>query len=214
MHPLIYEINTRCWLWDLSEKDGRVTLANVLESEFARWRYLGFTHIWLMGVWTVGPRARDFSRGLAELKETQGRLLPDFCEEDVVGSAYAIAGYEVSQDLGGELGLSEFRERLHANGVKLVLDFIPNHTGIDNLWLDTRPDLFVQSPACAPGTFSRNTSRGEIWIAHGRDPYFPPWADTAQLDYRNPATQAAMIEQLQLVAQRCDGVRCDMAMLV
>jgi len=52
------------------------------------------------------------------------------------------------------------------------------------------------------------------WIAHGKDPYFPGWTDVAQLDYRNPATRKAMKEQLLSVAARCDGVRCDMAMLL
>ena len=51
MTPLLYEINTRCWLRELSERNSRiVTLANVPEHEFAHWRQLGFTHIWLMGV--------------------------------------------------------------------------------------------------------------------------------------------------------------------
>ena len=58
--PLLYEVNTRCWLRGLSERHGAtITLANVPEAEFAQWQKLGFTHIWLMGVWTTGPRARE-----------------------------------------------------------------------------------------------------------------------------------------------------------
>ena len=50
--PLLYEINTRCWLAELSEKHGaKISLANIPESEFAEWEKFGFTHIWLMGVW-------------------------------------------------------------------------------------------------------------------------------------------------------------------
>ena len=57
--PLLYEINTRCWLRELSEKEGTpITLANVPDSMFATWQQIGFTHIWLMGVWTSGPRSR------------------------------------------------------------------------------------------------------------------------------------------------------------
>ena len=51
-------------------------------------------------------------------------------------------------------------------------------------------------------------------LAHGRDPYFPGWPDTLQLNYGNPATQEAMIAELVKIAGQCDGVRCDMAMLV
>ena len=55
---------------------------------------------------------------------------------------------------------------------------------------------------------------GDLLLAHGRDPYFPGWPDTLQLNYGNPATQDAMIGELLKIAGQCDGVRCDMAMLV
>jgi hypothetical protein len=51
-------------------------------------------------------------------------------------------------------------------------------------------------------------------FAYGRDPFFAGWPDTLQLDYSNPAAQAAMQAELLSIAQQCDGVRCDMAMLV
>jgi len=55
---------------------------------------------------------------------------------------------------------------------------------------------------------------GDALFAHGRDPYFPGWPDTLQLDYRNPATQEAMTAELLRIGGQCDGLRCDMAMLV
>jgi hypothetical protein len=51
-------------------------------------------------------------------------------------------------------------------------------------------------------------------LAYGRDPYFEGWPDTLQLNYGNPALQQAMIGELERIAGQCDGVRCDMAMLV
>jgi hypothetical protein len=57
-------------------------------------------------------------------------------------------------------------------------------------------------------------AKGKRLLAHGRDPYFPGWPDTLQLDYSNPATQEAMVGELVKIAGQCDGVRCDMAMLV
>jgi glycosidase len=214
-HPLLYEINTRCWLHELSvARDRRVTLATVPEEEFAAWSRLGFTHIWLMGVWTTGPRARAIALHEPGLRRCYDELLPHWRGTDVGGSPYSIADYSVPTALGGELGLKAFRERLHHHGMKLVLDFVPNHLGIDHTWVAQRPELFVQSPAKADGTFAQETASGVKWIANGKDPYFAAWTDVAQLEYRNPATRDAMRELLLSVAARCDGVRCDMAMLL
>jgi glycosidase len=77
-----------------------------------------------------------------------------------------------------------------------------------------QPELFVQGQPGARETFATETNAGILWIAHGKDPFFPCWSDTAQLDYRRADTQAIMQEMLRGVAARCDGVRCDMAMLI
>jgi hypothetical protein len=215
MNPLLYEINTRCWLRELADKLGRpMTLATVPDEEFVQWVRLGFTHIWLMGVWTSGPRARDLALAEPNLRRAYDEALPGWRDEDVVGSPYSIGNYEVPPALGGEAGLREFRTRLHRAGLKLILDFVPNHLGIDHAWLVAQPGLFVQSPKEVEGTFGQPTSTGVGWIAHGKDPYFPCWTDVAQLDYRRVATRVAMKELLLSVAARCDGVRCDMAMLL
>ena len=215
MNPILYEINTRCWLREMSDRLGRpVTLANVPNEEFAQWQRLGFTHIWLMGVWTTGPRARELALSEPNLRHAYDEALPGWRDEDVVGSPYSIANYEVPLKLGGETGLQEFRTRLRRAGLKLILDFVPNHLGIDHPWLGEQPDLFVQSPTEVEGTIAQPTSTGVRWIAHGKDPYFPCWTDVAQLDYRRAATRVAMKELLMSVAARCDGVRCDMAMLL
>ena len=214
-HPLLYEINTRCWLRELAGRCGRgITLATVPDDEFARWRQLGFTHIWLMGVWTTGPRARALALSHPDLRRAYDQVLPGWQEQDVGGSPYAIADYKVPVALGGEAGLNAFRVKLHACGLKLILDFVPNHLGLDHAWLEERPDVFVQTRVETPETFAQKTPGGVRWLAHGKDPYFPAWTDTVQLDYRSPATRAAMQELLLSVAARCDGVRCDMAMLL
>jgi hypothetical protein len=69
--------------------------------------------------------------------------------------------------------------------------------------------------ARAPANYTRvRRSRGDLLSAHGRDPYFPGWPDTFQFNYGNPATQDAMAGELGKIAGQCDGVRCDMAMLL
>jgi hypothetical protein len=125
-----------------------------------------------------------------------------------------VASYQVEPEYGGEDGLEIFRRKLNAAGLKLVLDFVPNHTGIDHSWLKERPELFVRSNEEREGTFAVESGGNLDFIAHGRDPYFLPWIDTAQLDYRKQTTHNAMSDALMSVAERCDGVRCDMAMLV
>lgn len=215
-HPLVFEINTRCWLRELSARHGRaLRLGDVPAAEFEHWHRLGFTHIWLMGVWTTGPRSREvFLRHPDTVARLNGLFQNRWSETDVPGSPYAIAEYRVPDALGGEAGLRTFRIALHRYGLRLLLDFVPNHVGLDHPWLHERPEFFVQSPQEASGTFLQQTRNGPRWIAQGKDPFFPPWHDTAQLDLRHPAARAALIKELRAVTARCDGVRCDMAMLV
>ena len=147
VHPILYEINTRCLLNELSRQASRpVTLAEIPEALPADWRRLGFNHIWLMGVWTTGPRARAEALKAPDLRRAYAEVLPGWNEHDVAGSPYSIAAYEVPAELGGDAGLEKFREQLRTHGLKLVLDFVPNHLGLDHPWLRERPELFVQSP--------------------------------------------------------------------
>jgi hypothetical protein len=214
-HPLLYEVNTRCWLRELAERCGtQLNLGTVPDSELAAWAERGFTHVWLMGVWTTGERARREALGSASLREQARQLLPEWQETDLGASPYAIGDYSVAEALGGDRALEVFRARLRSRGLKLVLDFVPNHLGLDHPWVAQHPELFVSSPVQMPGTFPSDGPGGRRWLAHGRDPYFPPWTDTVQLDYRLGATRLRMMQQLRAVADRCDGVRCDMAMLI
>ena len=218
-HPVICELNTWVWLNQLTQEAQQpITLANVPEAELQRLSGLGFDGLWLMGVWRRSPAARRIAREGAEFQDGHRRALPDYTPEDIVGSAYAIFDYHVDAALGGDDGLAAFRKRLHACGLHLILDFVPNHLSRDHAWTVEHPERFVQGTeadlARDPGIFFRCESRwGPRVLAHGRDPYFPAWTDTAQLDYRRSETQQAMTDELVDIAARCDGVRCDMAML-
>ena len=214
-HPVLYEINTRCWLRELSEQSGRrIDLGNVPAPVVADWFRLGFTHLWLMGVWTTGPRSRAVALCDPDVRRNCDDNLPGWQANDIAGSPYAVARYQVAPALGGEEGLKQFRQQLHHHGLKLVLDFVPNHVGLDHPWLKERPDVFVPGLPHSPGALRQTTTNGVRWLAHGKDPYFPAWPDTAQLDYRRPETRALMVDALVDIASRCDGVRCDMAMLL
>lgn len=216
--PILYEIHTRVWLRELSAKaSARITLANVPEEEIERWASLGFTHIWLMGIWTTGPRALAQARTHWERfwrNDDEGARV--LSPSDVLASPYAIAAYEVCDEVGGDEALRRFRFRLRQHGLGLILDFVPNHTGLDHAWLSRRPGLFVHGAGLPrdDGTFEINDHSGSRAMAHGRDPYFPPWTDTAQLDYRCVETHRVMVKELERISDLCDGVRCDMAMLL
>ncbi len=213
--PLLYEINTRCWLHDLSEAhDRQVSLTEIPDAEFEKWQRLGFTHLWLMGVWRVGAKSRERALEIDDLGRAYGAALPDWTPQDIGGSPYAIAEYSVEPRLGGESGLGEFRRKLNSAGLKLILDFVPNHLALDHPWVSQRPERFVQMSAASPGTFAAQTPSGQVNLAFGKDPYSPAWTDTVQLDYRRSESRAAMSGQLHKVAEQCDGVRCDMAMLL
>jgi glycosidase len=145
--------------------------------------------------------------------------LPDLRDEDIAGSGFAITGYTVHTQLGGAAALARLRERLRQRGLRLLLDFVPNHTGLDHPWVEEHPEYYIPGTeldlARAPHNYTWvKRQHGDLLLAHGRDPYFPGWPDTLQLNYGNPATQDAMLSELVQLAGQCDGVRCDMAMLV
>lgn len=217
--PLLYEVYTRQWLAGLSAQRGReIDLWNVPETELDRLDDLGVTHLWLMGLWPTGGKSRAEAVRIEELRRAYDDALPGWTDQDICGSPYAISAYAVPPSIGGDDGLKALRGRLTERGIKLILDFIPNHTGLDHSWAIQRPNLYVGAPVHSPVRINEAIKirgvYGDRVLAHGKDPFFAGWTDTLQLDYRRKETRKAMIEQLEKVAARCDGVRCDMAMLI
>ncbi|HLJ98257.1 MAG TPA: alpha-amylase family glycosyl hydrolase [Gemmataceae bacterium] len=219
-YPSLYQINTRVWLTELSEGLGRhATLDDIPDAELDRLAKMGFDWVWLLSVWQTGPTAQGVSRSNAAWRREFQETLPDLREEDIAGSGFAITGYTVHTYLGGDAALARLRDRLRRRGLRLLLDFVPNHMGLDHPWLEDHPDYFIQGSetdlARAPQNYTRIQCRGgDCVLAYGRDPYFAGWPDTLQLNYANPATQEAMAGELVKIAGQCDGVRCDMAMLI
>ena len=219
-YPALFQINTRVWLTDLSPDLGRAaTLDDIPDAELDRFARQGFDWIWMLSVWQTGAAGREVSRSNAEWRREFEETLPDLDEDDIAGSGFAITGYTVAQHLGGDPALARLRGRLRDRGLKLMLDFVPNHTALDHSWVDAHPDYYIEASELdlvrEPRNYTRIKSGSrDLVLAHGRDPYFPGWPDTLQLDYANPSTQEAMIAELKKISTQCDGVRCDMAMLV
>jgi len=218
-HPLLFEVNTRVMVRELSEKaEKRITLGTIPDDVIDLWQELGFDAIWLMGVWTTGNIGLDIARSHNGLREEFHRTLPDLQEEDIIGSPYAVKAYTVSKELGGNASLTAFRKKLRDRGISLVLDFVCNHTSRDHSWIVSHPEYYIQGTADDQHRkdvfFTAETKQGEKIIAYGKDPYFPGWTDTAQLNYRAPATRKVATETIKKIASMCDGIRCDMAMLL
>jgi hypothetical protein len=215
-NPLVHEIFTWVWLHDLATEAGRpVTLADVPDEVWDDIAGAGVDAVWLMGVWTRSEVGAEIARTEAQLVDGARAALPDVTADDIVGSAYCIRAYVVDERLGGEAGLAAARAALAARGVGLILDYVPNHVAPDHAWTTEHPEWFVRGTiddlAADPAAFM---ATGGAVIARGRDPYFPPWPDVVQLDASLPALREAAAAEVAAIAERCDGVRCDMAMLV
>jgi glycosidase len=219
-YPALYQVNTRVWLTELSHNLGRAaTLDDIPDAELDRLAGMGFDWIWLLSVWQTGAVGQRISRSNLDWRHEFQDTLPDLREEDIGGSGFAITGYTVQRDLCGDVALARLRERLKQRGLRLMLDFVPNHTALDHPWVEEHPEYYIPGNeldlARAPRNYTWVKRKGgDLLLALGRDPYFPGWPDALQLNYGNPATQEAMIGELVKVAGQCDGVRCDMAMLV
>lgn len=215
-YPIIYEINTWAWLHELSRKYVRqVTLATVPSEE---WNYLfslGADAIWFMGVWERSPAGIGVAMQNEGLLEDFSRALHDFSPEDIVGSPYCVRRYVVDNHLGGPDGLAAARNILRERGLRLILDFVPNHVAPDHPWVVEHPEYFIRGDAADlrrdPASFFE--AGGNVF-ACGKDPYFPAWPDVLQLNAFDPGLRQAAIDTVTDIAGQCDGIRCDMAMLM
>ena len=196
-HPHLYEISAWPWLERLSGRGRpRLTLGDVHAATWDAIAETGTDCVYLMGVWRRSPAGRLMGRTDPSLIAEYDRTLPGWGMNDVPGSPYCIQAYEPDPRMGGWLGLDAARKELSDRGLRLILDFVPNHTGFDHEWVQTHPDYYVQGTLdnyrVEPTLYHPiETADGESlrFIACGRDPFFPPWRDVAQLNYFNPATR-------------------------
>jgi glycosidase len=213
VNPSLYQVNTRALLSELGEKK---TLRDIADSYLDGLAEKGFDWVWFLGVWQTGILGPEVSRSKPALLAEYKHALPDLHVDDVTGSPFAVYDYAVNAEFGGNEALSHLRERLHARGMKLLLDFVPNHMAPDHPWISTHPERFIAGDEerlrREPWNWFRSASG--VVFAMGRDPYFAGWMDTIQLNYANSELQNAMEHELLRVSELCDGVRCDMAMLL
>lgn len=214
-YPMFYEINTWVWLAELGgEARSPLTLAAVPEPVWDGIAALGFDAVWLMGVWERSPAGTRIANANPDLQEDFRRALPDFTEEDNVGSPCCVRRYVVDPHLGGPEALAVARRKLAERGMRLILDFVPNHVGPDHPWVTDHPEYFIPANEEERRNVGTCLELAGHSFACGRAPHFLPWPDVLQLNAFEPALRIAATETLASIADQCDGVRCDMAMLV
>ena len=142
-NPKIYEINTWPWLRSLSERyNSPITLENIPDEIFNR-DINQFDAVWLMGVWERSPASKKIALERLDLQKEFHKALHELREDDVVGSPYSIYYYHVDKNIGGVDGLKKARKQLSDRGIRLLLDYVPNHVSIDSL-LTLESNLFIE----------------------------------------------------------------------
>ena len=188
-------------LFEINSRVHGSSFDQVTDGELSSLADLGFDALWMMGVWEISDGVRKLSKVVSD---------------DYEGSPYALPTYELNRELGGRNKFVRLVKRAHDAGLSVIVDFVSNHMAVDSPWIIRHPDFFIRSD---PNARKQSTNEfflhksGEV-VAFGRDPYFAPWNDTAQLDYTNARLRTRLIQELKRISKIADGVRCDMAMLV
>ena len=144
MHRSLFQINTRTMLRQLRDETGSAGTLDDIPDEFLdRLQERRFDWVWLLGVWRTGDAGRQISRSNETWQTEFRELMPDIQEPDICGSCFAITSYEVDDAIGGIEALRRFRERLLKRDLRLMLDFVPNHTAKDHPWVMAHPEYYV-----------------------------------------------------------------------
>jgi glycosidase len=184
LYPSFYQINTRVWLTELSQTLGRPAIDHIPGAELDCVAGRGFDWVWLLSLWRTGAAGQRASRENQEWRREFEHALQDLRAEDIAGSGFAITGYTVHSSLGGDAALARPRDGLRARGLRLMLDFVPNHTALDHPWIEDHPECHVAGTEFDLARTPQNNAwvkrtNGDLLLAHGRDT-FPGWPDTLQ----------------------------------
>ncbi len=165
---VLYEMNVRQFT-----PEGTFAAA---AQQLPRLRDLGVDIVWLMPIHPIGEKGRKGS----------------------LGSYYAIRDYmDVNPEMGTMADFEQFLDRAHELGLRVILDYVANHTSPDAAWVTERPaEWYVRDSTGAPAVQY-------------------DWTDIAKLNYETPGVRDAMLDVLTFwVGKGVDGFRCDVAMEV
>ena len=169
---VLYEVNIRQYT-----PEG--TLA-AFERQLPRLDSLGVDVLWLMPVQPIGVKNR----------------------KGVLGSYYSVRNYTaVNPEYGTAADFRRLVDDIHRRRKRVILDWVPNHSSFDNVWVAQHPDWYLHKPD------------GSIMNARDNEDHETDWTDVAELDYNKPAMRAAMIAAMRwwVDSMHVDGFRCDVA---
>src|SRR5215207_8094320 len=111
LYTSLYQINTRVWLTELGEKLGRAaTLDDLPDEALDAIAAQGFDWVWFLSVWQTGLPSQRVSRESPAWRRDFEETLEDLCDDDIMGSRFAITGYTAHDQLGGDAALARLRE--------------------------------------------------------------------------------------------------------
>jgi glycosidase len=125
--------------------------------------------------------------------------------KEPLGSSYSVTDYRaLNPDYGTAAQFRELVNAVHARGLRLIIDWVPNHTAWDHVWVTQHPDFYVRD------------AQGRLSVPRENDGKLTDWTDVADLDYANPALRRAMIADMRywLDEYGIDGFRVDVAGMV
>ena len=186
-NAIIYEANIRQYDPEGSFK--------AFTKDIPQLKQLGVKIIWLMPVFPISETKRKATGGdFASLIEDETE------RKKMLGSYYAVSDYtKINPEFGTIQDFRELVKTAHQNNMYVILDWVPNHTGWDHVWLKTNPEFYAKN------------NKGEITDPLNDDGTSKGWGDVAQLDYSNPDMQKAMIKDMMywVETEDIDGFRCD-----
>jgi glycosidase len=192
-NAVIYEVNIRQY-----SESGTFS---AFTKDIPQLRKLGVKIIWVMPIFPISETKRKATGGdFASLIEDEEK------RNQMLGSYYAVSDFtKVNPEFGS---IEDFRDMIktaHDNGMYLILDWVPNHTGWDHTWLTTNPEYYTQN-ANGEVIDPINPDTGESW----------GWADVADLNYDNEEMRHEMIQDMLywIKEEDVDGFRCDVASAV
>ena len=157
-------------------------------------KQLGVKVIWLMPVFPISETKRKATGGEDSKFATD---FPEAEQDKFLGSYYAVSDFtKINPEFGTIENFRDLVKTAHDNGIYVILDWVPNHTGWDHTWLKTNPEYYTQN------------DKGEV--VH---PVDTDWTDVADLNYDNQEMRKAMIADMTywLTEESVDGFRCDVA---
>lgn len=183
---VIYEANIRQY-----SKEGTF---EQFTKDIPQLKELGVKIIWLMPVFPISETKRKAIGG------ENAKFASDFPEgerEKYLGSYYAVSDFtKINPEFGTIEDFRSLVKTAHNNGMYVILDWVPNHTGWDHIWLKTNSDFYTKN------------DKGEVIHPEGTD-----WTDVADLNYDNADLRKAMIKDMSywITKEGVDGFRCDVA---